>query len=83
MPRGSWTTYLEPAWLREYREGVFVVEAQGEYAREWLESRLTSTLERVLGGMCGRRVGVRMESGGKNPEEGAGNGVTLPRDKRL
>ena len=61
MPRGSWTTYLEPAWLREYREGVFVVEAQGEYAREWLESRLTSTLERVLSGICNQSMRVRFE----------------------
>ena len=38
---------------------MFVISVQNAYARDWLESRLSSTVVRILTGMMNRTVEVR------------------------
>jgi len=60
LPAEKYTRWVEKARLARFdpNAGRFFVQTDNEYAREWLESRLASTLIRSLAGICGRRVEV-------------------------
>jgi hypothetical protein len=59
MARQTFDTWLRPAELVAYQDDQFVVNAKNTYAKEWLENRLTRSIERVLSGVVGRPVTVR------------------------
>jgi len=61
MPLQAWQTWVEPAWLQEYADGIFSVAVPNAYGRDWLESRLTATIIRHLSGICNQAVSVRFE----------------------
>jgi len=51
-------------WVRDTQpvscqDGVFVIAAQSEFARDWLEDRLRATVERILAGIVGHPVEVQ------------------------
>jgi chromosomal replication initiation ATPase DnaA len=58
MPRGTWNAFVRDTRLIEYQMGCFRVEADSEFARDWLAARLTSTLRRMLTGMMNRAVEI-------------------------
>jgi chromosomal replication initiator protein len=51
MPKASFDTWVKDAQLLICENGVFKISVQNAYARDWLESRLTSTIERLLSGI--------------------------------
>jgi len=59
MARGSFDTRVSTTCLVEYKDGTFVIGAPNAENRDWLESRLTSTVERFLVGVMAREVSVR------------------------
>jgi chromosomal replication initiator protein len=59
MPRASFDTWVRDAELLAYEDGAYVIGVQNAYARDWLESRLLSTVKKVLTGICGATVEVR------------------------
>lgn len=59
MPKGTFDTWVRDAELVAYEDGSFVVGVNNAYARDWLESRLKSTVTRMLGGMMNRTIEVR------------------------
>jgi chromosomal replication initiator protein len=59
MPRASYDTWVRDAELLAYEDGEFIVGVRNAYARDWLQSRLLSTVQRILSGMAGRTVEVR------------------------
>lgn len=59
MPKSSFDTWLSDARLVSYDDGRFVVGVRNDYARDWLESRLTSTAARLLTGIMNRAVEVQ------------------------
>ncbi|MCJ7511583.1 MAG: chromosomal replication initiator protein DnaA [Anaerolineales bacterium] len=59
MPRASYDTWVRDAELLAYEDGEFIVGVRNAYARDWLQSRLLSTVKRILSGMAGRTVEVR------------------------
>jgi chromosomal replication initiator protein len=59
MPKASFDTWVRDADLVSYEDGVFIIGVQNAYARDWLESRLTSTITRLLTGIMNRSVSVR------------------------
>ena len=59
MPRASYDTWVRDAELLTYEDGEFIIGVRNAYARDWLHSRLQSTLTRILSGMAGRTVEVR------------------------
>ncbi len=59
MPRASYDTWVRDAELLAYEDGQFIIGVRNAYARDWLQSRLLSTVQRILSGMAGRTVEVR------------------------
>ncbi len=59
MPKAAFNTWVRDAELIAYEDGVFMVGVPNAYARDWLESRLTSTLARTLTGIMNRTCTVR------------------------
>jgi hypothetical protein len=64
MPKSAYDGYVRDLVLLSAREGKFVVGASDAYAREWLESQLTSTITRLLDGNCSRSVHIRFVHSG-------------------
>ncbi len=54
MPKAAFDRYLLAATLERYEAdaGRVVIRAPDEKHRAWLEGRMTSTLNRILAGMC-------------------------------
>ncbi len=59
MPKAAYDTWVRDAQYFSYEDGTFVISVQNAYARDWLASRLSSTVVRILTGMMNRTVEVR------------------------
>lgn len=59
MPKAAFDTWVRDAELVSYEDGSFMVGVQNAYARDWLDSRLSSTIRRLLTGIMNRTVEVR------------------------
>jgi chromosomal replication initiator protein len=59
MPKSAYDTWVRHAEFVAYEDGAFVIGVQNSYARDWLESRLSSTVNRMLTGIMNRTVSVR------------------------
>jgi hypothetical protein len=59
LPKAAFDAWLSQAELLAYRDGAFTIGCPNAYAAMWLESRLTSTLTRLLTGICNRSAGVQ------------------------
>ena len=51
MSKASYDTWVRSAELIAYEENTFSVGVPNAYARDWLDSRLTSTITRILSGL--------------------------------
>jgi len=59
MPKAAFDTWVRRAQLVSYEDGSFMIGVQNAYARDWLESRLSSTVKRMLTGIMNRTVEIR------------------------
>jgi len=59
MPKAAYDTWVRDTELISQEDGTFIVGVHNAYARDWLESRLSSTIVRILTGMMGRSVEVK------------------------
>jgi len=59
MPKASFDTWVRDTTLVAYEDSTFIIGVRNEYAREWLESRLSSTVTRLLTGIMNCDVDVR------------------------
>ena len=59
MPKAAFDTWARDAEMLSYEDGSFVIGVQNAYARDWLDSRLSSTVTRLLTGIMNRTVEVR------------------------
>jgi len=59
MPKAAYDTWVRDAQYFAYEDGTFVISVENAYARDWLASRLSSTIVRILTGMMNRTVEVR------------------------
>ena len=59
MPKAAYDTWVKNAELVAYEDGEFIIGIGNAYARDWLESRLSSTVIRMLTGIMNRSVVVR------------------------
>ena len=59
MPRSSFDAWVKDAEFVAFEEGVFIVGVNNAYARDWLDSRLKSTVTRILRGLLSRTAEVR------------------------
>jgi chromosomal replication initiator protein len=58
MAKATYDTWVRETRMVGYDEGVFSIGVKNAYARDWLESRLTSTLTRLLAGFMNREVDI-------------------------
>jgi chromosomal replication initiator protein len=58
MPKASFDTWVRDTRISSYADGMFTVAVRNAYARDWLESRLSSTVIRLLTGIMNRSVEV-------------------------
>ncbi len=59
MPKAAFDTWVRDARFITYEDGDFVIGVKNAYARDWLDSRLSSTIVRLLTGIMNRTVSVR------------------------
>jgi chromosomal replication initiator protein len=58
MPKAAFETWVRDTRIASYVDGLFTVSVRNAYARDWLESRLSSTVKRLLMGIMNRSVEV-------------------------
>ncbi|GAB4579039.1 MAG: chromosomal replication initiator protein DnaA [Anaerolineales bacterium] len=51
MPKATFDTWVRDARFLGAEEGIFTIGLQNAYARDWVESRLASTISRILAGI--------------------------------
>ena len=59
MPKASYDTWVRSAELVSHQQDTFTVGVQNAYARDWLESRLSNTVNRLLTGIMGKPQAVQ------------------------
>jgi chromosomal replication initiation ATPase DnaA len=59
MSRAAFNTWVKPVRLVSFENDTFVIGCTNTYGRDWLEGRLTTTLERFLRGVMNREIKVR------------------------
>jgi chromosomal replication initiator protein DnaA len=59
MSKAAFDTWISNAELVSYERDIYTIGVQNAYARDWLESRLTSTVSRLLTGLTGQPQSVR------------------------
>jgi chromosomal replication initiator protein len=59
MPKASFDTWVRSSELVSHEQDVFTIGVKNAYARDWLESRLTSTVARLLTGLLNGPQNVR------------------------
>ncbi len=58
MPRASYDTWVRDTRPMAYENGIITVGVRNAYARDWLESRLATTVSRLLIGILNSNVTV-------------------------
>lgn len=59
MPKAAYDTWVRDARYFSFEDGTYIISVNNAYARDWLESRLASTIVRILTGIMNRTVEVR------------------------
>jgi len=59
MPKASFDTWVLDACFVSFEDGIFTVGTTNVHGREWLASRLTSTITRLLTGILNQKVEVQ------------------------
>ena len=58
MSKAAFDTWVRNAEMVSHEQDIFTIGVQNAYARDWLESRLSSTVTRLLTGIMGRTQSV-------------------------
>lgn len=61
MNKASFDTWVKDTVLLDFSEDQFLIGVQNAYARDWLDSRLKSTISNLLSGSLNRSVGVAFQ----------------------
>ena len=59
MPRASFDTWVRDTRPLKYDDGLMTIGVRNAYARDWLESRLASTVSRLLIGIMDSNVAIK------------------------
>ena len=68
MPRASFDTWVRDTKPVSYQDGTLTIGVRNAYARDWLESRLASTVSRLLVGIMNASVAVNFIVNSSDPE---------------
>ncbi|MBI9044994.1 MAG: chromosomal replication initiator protein DnaA [Anaerolineaceae bacterium] len=58
MSKASFETWVQNAEMVSHEDKVFTIGVKNAYARDWLEGRLTQTVQRILTGLMGHSQNV-------------------------
>ncbi len=58
MTKATFDTWVRPTHAIAYQDGAMTVGVHSPYAKEWLENRLQTTIQRTVTGIVGRSVQV-------------------------
>lgn len=58
MPKAAFENWVRDTQVLDYQPGKFYVLCGNGYARDWLQSRIKSTVTRLLTGICNRTIEV-------------------------
>ena len=81
MPRASFDTWVRDTRVASYDSGIVTVGVRNAYARDWLESRLMSTVSGLLTNILDQATDVRFvitNGSESNPSENAAPEGSLP-----
>ena len=59
MPQSSFDTWVKDTGVIDYKDQKFTIGVKNAYIRDWLESRLSSTVSQVLAGIMGEPQAIR------------------------
>ena len=68
MPRASFDTWVRDTKPVSYQDGMLTIGVRNAYARDWLESRLASTVSRLLVGIMNSSIAVNFVVQGNETE---------------
>ncbi len=57
--KATFDTWVKNTWAISHEEGIFIIGVPNALARDWLENRLLTTVERTLVGIIGHPVEVK------------------------
>jgi chromosomal replication initiator protein len=77
MPKASFDTWVRDSQVLTYEDGLLVIGVDNAYARDWLESRLASTVNRLLVGVMNRAVDVKFVVNSNDEIDGVNEGLPL------
>ena len=69
MPRASFDSWVRDTQFISFENNLVTVSARTQYARDWLENRLSSTVSRLLAGMLNHSVDVEFVVNPAEPDE--------------
>jgi hypothetical protein len=69
MPRASFETWVRDSDAQSFENKVLTVSARNAYARDWLDSRLTNRIERILAGLLNQAISVHFTVNGSTEPE--------------
>jgi chromosomal replication initiator protein len=78
MPRASFDTWVRDTKPVSYQDGTLTIGVRNAYARDWLESRLASTVSRLLVGIMNASVAVNFIVNGNDLEVAAEEAPRTP-----
>jgi chromosomal replication initiator protein len=78
MAKASFDTWVRSAELVNFEDNVFTIGVHNAYARDWLESRLSSSITRYLTGYMNEKVDVKFVVWHKESAAQAINPVSDP-----
>jgi chromosomal replication initiator protein len=78
MPRASFDTWVRNTRPVSYQNGTLTIGVHNAYARDWLESRLASTVSRLLVGIMNATVAVNFIVNGNAIEPAVDETSPLP-----
>lgn len=59
MTKATFDTWVKSTSVISYEDGSFVIGVPNAYAQDWLQTRLLSTIKRILTGIAGQSVEVK------------------------
>ncbi|HET9908811.1 MAG TPA: chromosomal replication initiator protein DnaA [Anaerolineales bacterium] len=83
MPRASFDTWVRDTKPVSYHNGTLTISVRNAYARDWLESRLASTISRLLLTIMNVSVAVNFIVSNNEPDQTIDpreNSLTFPQD---
>ena len=69
MTKATFNTWLRDAQLLQFDQNEYVIGVRNDYAKDWLENRLSDTILRTLNAVVGKEVNLRFQVSTNEPQK--------------